>query len=217
MTKTRSKPRIVREQVGLPDRSLQFKNTKGPRVFFKVFISILSTVVIIAGINRPDRQIPMQYMEIAKYDRFIDDTEISCLAKNMYFEARNEGTAGVLAVSNVVLNRVKSELYPNTICGVIEDAKISQWWLKEKGKKIPIKNMCQFSWYCDGKPDDIKDEYTYNQLHKLAESLVTSNFKILLDITDGALYYHADYVKPKWSRKFERTVKIGRHIFYKRR
>ncbi len=186
-------------------------------MFFKVFISILSTFVIIAGINRPDRQIPMQYVEIAKYDRFIDDTEISCLAKNMYFEARNEGTAGVLAVSNVVLNRVKSELYPNTICGVIEDAKISQWWLKEKGKKIPIKNMCQFSWYCDGKPDDITDEYTYNQLHKLAESLVTSNFKILLDITDGALYYHADYVKPKWSRKFERTVKIGRHIFYKRR
>tara|TARA_B100001996_G_scaffold13239_1_gene11058 strand:- start:2756 stop:3406 length:651 start_codon:yes stop_codon:yes gene_type:complete len=216
MTK-KSKPRVVREQVGLPDRSLQFKNTEGYRVFFKVFISILSTFVIIAGINRPDRQIPMQYVEIAKYDRFIDDTEISCLAKNMYFEARNEGTAGVLAVSNVVLNRVKSELYPNTICGVIEDAKISQWWLKEKGKKIPIKNMCQFSWYCDGKPDDITDEYTYNQLHKLAESLVTSNFKILLDITDGALYYHADYVKPKWSRKFERTVKIGRHIFYKRR
>jgi spore germination cell wall hydrolase CwlJ-like protein len=216
MTK-RTKPRVVREQVGLPDRSLQFKNTEGYRVFFKVFISILSTFVIIAGINRPDRQIPMQYVEIAKYDRFIDDTEISCLAKNMYFEARNEGTAGVLAVSNVVLNRVKSELYPNTICGVIEDAKISQWWLKEKGKKIPIKNMCQFSWYCDGKPDDITDEYTYNQLHKLAESLVTSNFKILLDITDGALYYHADYVKPKWSRKFERTVKIGRHIFYKRR
>jgi len=216
MTK-KSKPRVVREQVGLPDRSLQFKNTEGYRVFFKVFISILSTFVIIAGINRPDRTPPMQYMEIAKYDRFIDDTEISCLAKNMYFEARNEGTAGVLAVSNVVLNRVKSELYPNTICGVIEDAKISQWWLKEKGLKKPIKNMCQFSWYCDGKPDDIKDEYTYNQLHKLAESLVTSNFKILLDITDGALYYHADYVKPKWSRKFERTVKIGRHIFYKRR
>ena len=74
----------------------------------------------------------MQYMEIAQYDRYIDKKEITCLAKNMYFEARNEGTAGVLGVTNVVLNRVKSDLYPNTICGVIEDAKISQWWLKEK-------------------------------------------------------------------------------------
>ena len=65
--------------------------------------------------------------------------------------------------------------------------------------------------------DEIKDYYTYNQLFTLAEGLVASNFKTLLDITDGALYYHADYVKPKWSRDFEKTVKIGRHIFYRRR
>ena len=96
-------------------------------------------------------------------DPFFKNNEITCLAKNMYFEARNEGTAGVLGVTNVVLNRVKSDLYPNTICGVIEDAKISQWWLKEKGLKKPIKHMCQFSWYCDGKSDEIKDHYTYNQ------------------------------------------------------
>ena len=52
---------------------------------------------------------------------------------------RNEGTVGVLAVTNVVLNRVQSDKYPNTICAVIEEAKISKWWLKEKGIKIPIK------------------------------------------------------------------------------
>ena len=218
MTKTYSKPRIVREQVGLPDRSLQFKHREeGYRVFFKVFTTILATFIVMVGIFRPERQKPLQYMEIAKYDNYIDKKEITCLAKNMYFEARNEGTAGVLGVTNVVLNRVKSDLYPNTICGVIEDAKISQWWLKEKGLKKPIKHMCQFSWYCDGKSDEIKDHYTYNQLYVLAEGLVSTNFKTLLDITDGALYYHADYVKPKWSRHFEKTVKIGRHIFYRRR
>ena len=142
---------------------------------------------------------------------------IECMAKNIYFEAKSQSLAGQIAVGLVVLNRVKSEIYPNTICGVIEDAKISQWWLKEKGLKKPIKHMCQFSWYCDGKSDEIKDHYTYNQLYVLAEGLVSTNFKTLLDITDGALYYHADYVKPKWSRHFEKTVKIGRHIFYRRR
>ena len=142
MTKTYSKPRIVREQVGLPDRSLQFKHREeGYRVFFKVFTTILATFIVMVGIFRPERQKPLQYMEIAKYDKYIDKKEITCLAKNMYFEARNEGTAGVLGVTNVVLNRVKSDLYPNTICGVIEDAKISQWWLKEKGLKKPI-NIC---------------------------------------------------------------------------
>ena len=160
MTKTYSKPRIVREQVGLPDRSLQFKKTdEGHRVFFKVFTTILATFIVMVGIFRPERQKPLQYMEIAKYDKYIDKKEITCLAKNMYFEARNEGTAGVLGVTNVVLNRVKSDLYPNTICGVIEDAKISQWWLKEKGLKKPIKHMCQFSWYCDGKSDAVS--YTH--------------------------------------------------------
>ena len=121
MTKTYSKPRIVREQVGLPDRSLQFKHREeGYRVFFKVFTTILATFIVMVGIFRPERQKPLQYMEIAKYDKYIDKKEITCLAKNMYFEARNEGTAGVLGVTNVVLNRVKSDLYPNTICGVIE-------------------------------------------------------------------------------------------------
>ena len=186
-------------------------------MFFKVFTTILATFIVMVCIFRPERQKPLQYMEIAKYDKYIDKKEITCLAKNMYFEARSEGVAGLVATTQVVYNRLESEDYPNTICGVIEDAKISQWWLKEKGLKKPIKHMCQFSWYCDGKSDEIKDHYTYNQLYVLAEGLVSTNFKTLLDITDGALYYHADYVKPKWSRHFEKTVKIGRHIFYRRR
>ena len=150
MTKTYSKPRIVREQVGLPDRSLQFKKTdEGHRVFFKVFTTILATFIVIAGITRPERIPQMQYMEIAQYDRYIDKKEITCLAKNMYFEARSEGLAGLVATTQVVFNRLESEEYPNTICGVIEQAKLSQWWLKEKGIKKPIKNKCQFSWFCD--------------------------------------------------------------------
>ena len=56
--------------------------------------------------------------------------------------------------------------------------------VKRKRFKKPIKHMCQFSWYCDGKSDEIKDHYTYNQLYVLAEGLVASNFKTLLDITD---------------------------------
>ena len=216
MTKIRSKPRIVREQVGLPDRSLQFKNIdEGYRVFFKVFTTVLATFIVITGITRPERIPQMQYMEIAKYDRYIDKKEITCLAKNMYFEARNEGTAGVLGVTNVVLNRVKSEIYPNTICGVIEDAKISQWWLKEKGIKKPIKNKCQFSWFCDGYSDEPKDEKTYNEIYNLAEEFIAGKHKSMIDITDGAMWYHADYVHPRWANHKEVTTKVGRHIFYR--
>ena len=142
--------------------------------------------------------------------------EAYCLAQNVYFEARNQPAAGQMAVMSVTLNRVNDDRFPNTICGVVYEGPTRPSW-KGTGEMIPVRHRCQFSWYCDGKSDEIKDHYTYNQLYVLAEGLVASNFKTLLDITDGALYYHADYVKPKWSRHFEKTVKIGRHIFYRRR
>ena len=148
-------------------------------------------------------------------DPFFKNNEIICLAKNMYFEARSEGIAGVVATTQVVYNRVNSEEYPNTICEVIEQAKISQWWLKEKGIIKPIKNKCQFSWFCDGYSDEPKDDKTYSELFELAEQFVNGEHEGMIDITGGALWYHADYVHPRWANHLEVTTKVGRHIFYK--
>ena len=133
----------------------------------------------------------------------------------MYFEARSEGIAGVVATTQVVYNRVNSEEYPNTICEVIEQAKISQWWLKEKGIIKPIKNKCQFSWFCDGYSDEPKDDKTYSELFELAEQFINGEHEGMIDITGGALWYHADYVHPRWANHLEVTTKVGRHIFYK--
>lgn len=146
---------------------------------------------------------------------YIDTSQVTCLAKNMYFEARSEGIAGLVATTQVVFNRLKSEEYPNTICGVIEQAKLSQWWLKEKGIEKPIKNKCQFSWFCDGYSDEPKDEKTYNEIYNLAEEFIAGKHKSMIDITDGAMWYHADYVHPRWADYKEVTTKVGRHIFYR--
>ena len=146
---------------------------------------------------------------------FFKNNEITCLAKNMYFEARSEGIAGVVATTQVVYNRVNSEEYPDTICEVIEQAKISQWWLKEKGIIKPIKNKCQFSWFCDGYSDEPKDDKTYSELFELAEQFINGEHEGMIDITGGALWYHADYVHPRWANHLEVTTKVGRHIFYK--
>ena len=148
-------------------------------------------------------------------DPFFKNNEITCLAKNMYFEARSEGIAGVVATTQVVYNRVNSEEYPDTICEVIEQAKISQWWLKEKGIVKPIKNKCQFSWFCDGYSDEPKDDKTYSELFELAEQFINGEHEGMIDITGGALWYHADYVHPRWANHLEVTTKVGRHIFYK--
>ena len=83
------------------------------------------------------------------------DSSTECLAKNMYFEARNQGTAGWLAVTAVVLNRVNDKHFPNRICSVITQGP-TRPARKNKNIRIPIKHRCQFSWFCDGKSDNPK-------------------------------------------------------------
>ena len=85
---------------------------------------------------------------------------------------------------------------------------------KDKNKMIPIRDKCQFSWFCDGKSDVPTDKKTYKRLLTIAKTLLYNDV-IIPDITDGALFYHADYVKPAWSKTKTKTVEVQDHIFYK--
>ena len=91
------------------------------------------------------------------------DGSIECLALNMYHEARDQGSAGLLGVSSVVLNRVRDKRFPNTICEVIKQGPTRESW-KKNGIFYPIRHKCQFSWWCDGKSDNPKDLDTYQRL-----------------------------------------------------
>ena len=139
--------------------------------------------------------------------------EAVCLAKNMYYEARNQGLAGQLAVSLVVMNRVKDDRYPNTICEVVEQGPVRESW-KKNGVFYPIRNRCQFSWYCDGKSDEPKEPTTYGRLLDLSLDLVYDDLQVV-DFTEGATHYHADYVFPEWRKTKTKTIEIEDHIFYR--
>jgi spore germination cell wall hydrolase CwlJ-like protein len=125
-----------------------------------------------------------------------DKQQIQCMAENTYFEAGHEPIKGRIAVNNVVLNRVKDERFPKTPCGVINQ--------RSHG-------VCQFSWKCEG-GKRIGDWAAYRKAKEIAEHVYLGNYK---DVTRGAQFYHADYVNPSWGRVFDRTTKIGAHIFYK--
>ena len=223
MNKT-SKTQGVNKGSKLDHQTTPQPQNKERGTMYKIIASIIFfgyTFITLNESRETSRQIAFlekkqEYKKVIDYQQKVNETEIHCLARNMYFEARSEGTAGAIAVSAVVFNRVLSDKYPNSICGVIEEAKLSQWWLKEKGLKKPIKHMCQFSWYCDGLSDEIKDTKTYHQLYTLAKELFEKE-DVIIDITDGATFYHATYVNPKWAKYKERTVKIGSHIFYRER
>ena len=139
--------------------------------------------------------------------------EATCLAKNMYYEARNQGTAGRLAVSNVVLNRMNDTRFPNTVCEVVEQGPVRESWKKD-GTMYPIKHRCQFSWFCDGKSDEPKNIKKYQEMLNFSLTMLSNSY-ILVDITDGALFYHADYVTPGWTKTKQKTVEIQDHIFYR--
>ena len=144
---------------------------------------------------------------------YASDEHVQCLAMNMYHEARDQGTAGKLAVSAVVMNRVNDNRFPNSVCEVVLQGPTRPSW-KDPNVSYPIKNRCQFSWYCDGKSDEIKDEKTYQKILDFAGLILHNNIRFV-DITDGATHYHADYVKPDWAKTKTRTTEIGDHIFYR--
>ena len=82
------------------------------------------------------------------------------------------------------------------------------------GLPVPIKNKCQFSWYCDGKSDEVKNKESYKKILDFARLMMHNDIRFV-DITDGATHYHADYVSPSWAKTKTRTTEIGDHIFYR--
>ena len=147
---------------------------------------------------------------------------VRCLALNMYHEARSQGTAGLFAVSAVVLNRVNDKRFPNSVCEVVYQGPTRESWKTRQHKDLPdykrqyypVKNKCQFSWYCDGKNDTPHNKKKYKELLDLS-SLILYNELSFVDITDGALFYHADYVTPGWAKTKHKTVEVEDHIFYR--
>jgi hypothetical protein len=125
---------------------------------------------------------------------------IACLALDIYFEARGEPTIGQLAVAHVVMNRVFDPRFPHDVCDVVY----------QRDPAFPT--LCQFSWTCDGLGDTPTDPAAW----RLAQALANrAYFGLSHDPTEGALWYHADYVDPDWTPWLGTGTPIGRHVFYR--
>ena len=140
------------------------------------------------------------------------ETAFLCLALNTYHEAKNQSMIGQIATAQVVMNRVADSRYPNTVCEVVKQGPHRPSWEDPK-KEYPVRHRCQFSWYCDGKPDVPKNEKAWKKAQDYAY-LVLYN-RINIDVTEGATHYHATYVRPAWARTKTRTTRIEKHIFYR--
>ena len=121
-----------------------------------------------------------------------------CLALAVYYEARSEPLVGQVAVAEVVLNRVEHAAYPPTICGVVQQGGTGRY-------------RCQFSYWCDGRPETPLDDRAWRRAKVLAK--LTHGRVLTADIED-ATHYHSTYVSPYWSASMALVATIGRHHFY---
>ena len=130
--------------------------------------------------------------------------ELQCLALNLYYEGRGEMQVGQLAIGLVTIERVKRKEWPDTVCGVVQQARVDS-----NGQ--PLRHKCAFSWYCDGKSDNPENIKSWMESMDAAKTLLYGN---VVNFMEGATHYHNTSVRPKWATAFKKVGLIGDHIFY---
>jgi len=163
--------------------------------YVKKFLFYIVIALVIYGIVTSHNKSPELIGRINHHNstEFIDlsKKDLKCMSETVYGEARGESKKGQLMVVNVIMNRVLSDKYPNNICDVVKQKKQFSVW-----------NRGSFA---------IVHKMIYNEI----EHDIIDLFNDYYDLTNGAIWYHADYVNPKWTRDLKRVIKVGKHIFYK--
>ena len=149
------------------------------------------------SMRRVENIVDQSYID--KLPSYRGGKEWKCLADALYFEARGESVIGQFAVAEVIVNRANSSKFPDTVCGVV-----NQGTNKNRYK-------CQFTYMCDGLLESIDDKASYARAGKIANMIL---WDVKINLTNGALYYHAKSVNPSWAKKLVRTGIIGDHKFY---
>ena len=129
----------------------------------------------------------------------LDAEERKCLSQAIYYEARSEPRIGQLAVADVVLNRVASPVYPNSICEVVFQG-------SER------RTGCQFSFTCDGSMQARLNKRKWKESEALAGAILAG---VRAPVSRNATHYHANYVTPHWADSLTPTATIGTHKFYR--
>lgn len=144
--------------------------------------------------------------QLEREDRWMK--EIGCLARNVYYESRGESLQGQMAVALVTLNRAESPMFPNTICGVVNER-----------KKVAKRGVvCQFSWRCESHTNPKKH---IKQSHESYQAAITAilDYDSLTQtlVTADTLFFHAAHVRPFWRKVKQRLARIDNHIFYRQK
>ena len=145
----------------------------------------------LASISRDVAEIKKEFVSRTNERIAFNDKDQDCLAKNIYYEAGIESEEGKYAVAQVTLNRLKSGRWGNDICSVVYSKAQVSWTLKKRLEKPSGNAWADSQW--------IAHRVLHgDRVHPLKD----------------AMYYHADYVSPKWHDPVAKIQQVGQHIFY---
>lgn len=125
-----------------------------------------------------------------------------CLTEAIYFEARGEAVRGQIAVAQVVMNRVFSGYYPNTVCGAV---------YQNKNRHL----ACQFTFACDNVADVVREPDMWERATKISHAMLDG--RLWLPEVGKSTHYHAYWVRPSWVNEMKKMYKFGVHTFYRPR
>ena len=129
--------------------------------------------------------------------------EIQCLARNVHYEARGESVEGQLAVAKVTLNRASSDLFPNSVCEVVNERKKNDYGYL----------VCQFSWRCESWNNPTRNFSVDHPSYQVALDAIL-NYDKIDTVTDDTYWFHTPKVKPRWRKHKQMIAKVDGHIFY---
>ena len=202
LRRSKDSQRLVND--GTSDTSSSVKENTMIRIIKTVVFLLAFALVVTAGYKAVTYKLSAlkeARENVSPVTAQMRQTQLDCLARNIYYEAGYEPFEGKVAVAQVTINRAESGDFPSDICRVVYQKNI-----------VYEKVLCQFSWYCETatmrKP---MNGPVYTESMEVAKKVLLEGFR-LPSIKD-ALYFHGDYINPGWKR--ERVAKIGRHIFYK--
>lgn len=188
--------------VASADPNLVLSTSNAPDPLAEAGIDSPTTLEIarVRPVSRPDGpRIRYERSFLAQLPEASGGEQWRCLTEALYFEARGENTKGIFAVAEVILNRVDSRRFPNSVCGVINQG---------TGKLY----QCQFTYTCDGLAENIREPRAWRRVGKVARLMLDGAPRAL---TKGATHYHTRAVDPRWASVFSRVSTIGDHYFYR--
>jgi spore germination cell wall hydrolase CwlJ-like protein len=173
---------------------------------FKLLVTLMFLIIVIT--IGPSKVVEQEIDEIQpKIAKLVDQKQLACLAKNIFYEAGNEPLMGQAAVARVVMNRISHGFGKNP-CAVIYQAHTIDKLVDDEIQKV---KLCQFSWVCENKVEPNKNSARYKQAEKVAyDVLAYDEYQDVVPKT--TLFFHNLHVDPLWP--YKQVAKIGNHIFY---